>query len=384
MRSFKVSSVIVFSILLVFFAGTVVSADTRAPISYASAVKIAAPSVLNVKTIRKTQLYRHTPNQHRSVMPRSHQMVVPGYRTRSTLGSGVIIEKKGYVLTNYHVVRNAKKILIALADGRKTEAKLIGSDPETDLAVLQILLSDLHPAKLGNSDALHVGDVVLAIGNPFGLGQTVTQGIISAIGRSTVGINQLENYIQTDAAINPGNSGGALIDTEGRVIGINTGIYSKSGGYQGVGFAIPINVALNVMQQIIKTGYVKRGWLGVRIRTLSIEIAKRMKLKRSTGVVIIGLAPKSPAAKAGVKVGDVITYINTQRVSSARGFLNYIAQRKPGSSVTLTLWRKQREQKISVSIGKRPPPPVLDDRGRPPSRPDYVPDQRSRPQERWY
>jgi len=384
MRSFKVFGVIVFSIVLVFFAGTVVLADTRAPASYSSAVKIAAPSVLNVKTIRGTKQYRDIPNQYRSLMPHGKRIIAPRSRTRSTLGSGVIIGKKGYVLTNYHVVQNAKKILIALADGRKTEAKLVGRDTETDLAVLHIPLSDLHPAKLGNSDVLHVGDVVLAIGNPFGLGQTVTQGIISAIGRSTVGINQLENYIQTDAAINPGNSGGALINTEGQVIGINTGIYSKSGGYQGVGFAIPINVALNVMQQIIKTGHVERGWLGVKIRTLSDEIARRLKLKRSIGVVIIGTVPKSPAGKAGIKVGDVITYINTQRIDSARGFLNYIAQRKPGSSVMLTLWRKQQEKKISITIGKRPPPPILDDRARMPYQPDYVPDQRSRQQERWY
>ncbi len=386
MRAFlKGLSIIFFSMLLVFFAGSAVSADTQAPTSYASAVKIAAPSVVNVETIRKAQRRQRVPNQNR--VYRYRQMVAPRYRTRSSLGSGVIIDKEGYILTNYHVVRGAQKILVALADGRKTNAKLIGRDPETDLAVLRIQLDNLRPAELGNSDDVRVGDVVLAIGNPFGLGQTVTQGIISAIGRNTVGINQLENYIQTDAAINPGNSGGALINAKGQVIGINTGIYSHSGGYQGVGFAIPINVALNVMQQIIKSGYVKRGWLGVKIRTLNTGIVRMMKLKQSTGVVIIGLVPKAPAAKAGLRVGDVITYLDAQRVRSARGFLNYIAQRKPTSSVTVTLWRKGQEQKLSIIIGTRPPPPTIDDRGQdaPPPPPDDTRDrQRPRQQDRWY
>ena len=353
MRSFKGLSIILFSALLVFFAGSVVCADTQAPSSYAEAVKIAAPSVVNVNTKGRTQ-------QPQSGRYSSRK------RGRSNLGSGVIIDKKGYILTNYHVVQNAAKIYVALNDGRKTQAKLVGSDPETDLAVIQVHFSNLQPARLADSDNLHVGDVVLAIGNPFGLGQTVTQGIISAIGRNTVGINQLEDYIQTDAAINPGNSGGALVNTKGQVIGINTGIYSHSGGYQGVGFAIPINVALNVMQQIIKTGRVERGWLGVKIRTLSSVIARRIKVKQATGVVVIGVVPKSPAARANLKIGDVVTYLNTHRVRSARGFLNYIAQRKPGLVVQLTLWRRQKEQKVSVTIGKRPPPPLVDDRGQAP------------------
>lgn len=366
-----------FSIVFVFFAGMIFSANAHLSSSYASAVKVATPSVVSVKTTRRIQSYgQRFPKR----LPIKNPIAVPSSRAVTSLGSGVIIGKKGYILTNFHVVQHARKISITLADGRKTEAKLIGRDPETDLAVLRIRLSNLHPAKLANSDMLHVGDVVLAIGNPFGLGQTVTQGIISAIGRNTVGMNQLENYIQTDAAINPGSSGGALINTKGLLIGINTGIYSKTGGYQGVGFAIPINAALNVMQQIIETGYVERGWLGVEIRTLNKNIAQAMKLKRSTGVVIVGLVAKSAAAKAGVKSGDVVTYVNRHRVRSARGFFNYIAQRKPGTTVVLTVWRKQQEQKIPVTIDKRPAPPILDDRARVPVRPvrpGKFPDQRS-------
>lgn len=362
MRHLKGLSIVIFS-FFVFFVSLPASSQV-APISYASAVRKAAPSVVNVRTIRNTQFRQNTPNPR--IFNRRNLLILPGQKiARSSLGSGVIVDKKGHILTNYHVVRNGHIIAVALADGRKAIAQLIGHDAETDLAVLQIKLSDLMPAELGNSDKVEVGDVVLAIGNPFGLGQTVTQGIISAIGRSTVGINQLENYIQTDAAINPGNSGGALVDTGGKVIGINTGIYSQSGGYQGVGFAIPVNVALNVMQQILKTGYVERGWLGVRIRTLNSNIVRALKLKQSTGIVIAGVVPKSPAAGVGIKIGDVITHINKQRIRSARGFLNYIAQRKPGSTLTLTLWRKGDKRKISVVIGKRPAPPVLDERSLP-------------------
>jgi len=353
MQRLKGLSIVIFS-CFVFFVSFPVSAQV-APISYASAVQKAAPSVVNVRTVRNTR-----------TLNRGNLLILPRQKIRrSSLGSGVIVDKKGHILTNYHVVRNGHIIAVSLADGRKAIGKLIGHDAETDLAVLQIKLSDLTPAELGDSDKVEVGDVVLAIGNPFGLGQTVTQGIISAIGRSTVGINQLENYIQTDAAINPGNSGGALVDTGGKVIGINTGIYSQSGGYQGVGFAIPVNVALNVMQQIIKTGFVERGWLGVRIRTLNSNIVRALKLKQSTGIVIAGVVPKSPAAGAGIKIGDVITRIDRQRVRSARGFLNYIAQRKPGSTLTLTLWRKGDKRIISVVIGKRPAPPILDERSLP-------------------
>lgn len=343
MRYIKGSILVIFSLLLVFYAETIVFADTNASVSYASAVKIAGASVVNVFTDRAVD---DSDKRH-------------PHRHRTNLGSGVIIDKKGYVLTNYHVVRRAVSILVALDDGRRIKAKIVGVDQEIDLAVLHINLPNLHPATLGNSDNVQVGDIVLAIGNPFGLGQTVTQGIVSAMGRSTIGINQLEDYIQTDAAINPGNSGGALIKTNGKVIGINTGIYSRSGGYQGVGFAIPINVALNVMQQIIKTGSVKRGWLGVNIHTVA----------SSSGVVIMALLPNSPAEKAGLKVGDVITYLNNQRIRTARGFLNYIAQRKPGSKVVIVYTRDHQTFRLEIKLGTRPPQPLIDDRGRIPEKP---------------
>ncbi|MCB1827322.1 MAG: trypsin-like peptidase domain-containing protein [Coxiellaceae bacterium] len=355
MRLFKGLTLIIFSILLVSYAETIVFADTRAPHSYSSAVKLAAPAVVNVFTDRST-----APQQDIS---RGYQRNYSRGVNRSSLGSGVIIDKRGDVLTNYHVVRNASRILVAVPDGRRVPAKLIGQDQETDLAVLHINLPDLHAAILGDSDKVEVGDVVLAIGNPFGLGQTVTQGIVSAIGRNTVGINQLENYIQTDAAINPGNSGGALVNTHGKLIGINTGIYSRSGGYQGVGFAIPIDVALNVMNQIMKTGSVKRGWLGVHIRTVNETLIRQMKLSHTSGVVIVGLVAKSPALKAGLKVGDVVTSLNNQRVSTSQGFLSYIAQRKPGSTVIVVFSRNGQTHRLPIEVGTRPPQPLIDDRG---------------------
>lgn len=352
MRFFKGLLIAVVSVFLVCYAEVMVFADTKSKTvhSYASAVKLATPSVVNVYTARRSTQF-HNPRTY----PSSNKRIL-------SLGSGVVIDTDGYILTNYHVVRNADQILVALDDGRHAKAKVVGVDQDTDLAVLKITLNALHPAVIANSDHVHVGDVVLAIGNPFGLGQTVTQGIVSAIGRSTIGINQLENYIQTDAAINPGNSGGALINTEGKVIGINTAIYSRSGGYQGVGFAIPITVALNVMHQIIKTGSVKRGWLGLRIRTLVPSLAKAMKLSRDSGVVVVELLKKSPASKAGLKVGDVITFLNNQRVRTAQGFLSYIAQREPGSKVVVVFTRDNQTYRIEIPVGIRPPPPVIDDR----------------------
>jgi len=336
------SSYVIFFIVFVCYAGTLALADGAVRASYASAVKLATPSVVNLYTDRRIK--------QRQI----HYPFHSNTRRATTLGSAVIIDKRGDLLTNYHVVRNAERILVALNDGRKVLASLLGYDQGSDLAVLRIKLSNLQAASLGNSDDLHVGDVVLAIGNPFGLGQTVTQGIISAIGRNRVGLNQLENYIQTDAAINPGNSGGALINARGEVIGINTAIYSRSGGYQGVGFAIPINVALNVMQQILKTGSVKRGWLGLRIQTLNARLMRRLNFSQASGVVIMGFLPRSPAASAGMKVGDLVTYLNRRRIRTARGFLHYMAQRKPGSNVTVTFIRARQTYRVNVVVGARP------------------------------
>jgi len=336
-------SILTFFVFLVFNFSNSVLANAIPPVqmthSYAMAVKKAAQAVVNIYTDTDSQ-----PAQI-SQYPRVH---------RTTLGSGVILDKKGIILTNYHVIHNASQILVALDDGRSAKAKLMGFDRESDLAILQIQLSDLQAALLGNSDIIQVGDVVLAIGNPFGLGQTVTQGIVSAIGRNTVGINQLENYIQTDAAINPGNSGGALINAQGEVIGINTGIYSHSGGYQGVGFAIPVNVVLNIMQQILKTGVVQRGALGLKVRTLH-----RLS---PIGVVVTGFLPDSSARKSGVKEGDVIIALNNQRVHSIHGFFNYIAQSRPYSSMVVTLMRDHKQYHVVVPVGVKNHESVLDDR----------------------
>lgn len=321
--------------------------------SYANAVKLAAPAVINIYTKRES-------NSLRGFHDRANK--------RYRLGSAVIMNKKGYVLTNHHLILRAKQVLVALDDGRRTTAKVIGSDPDTDLAVLKIELQHLQPIEIGNSDKVEVGDIVLAIGNPFGLGQTVTQGIVSAIGRSMIGINELENYIQTDAAINPGNSGGALINTQGKLIGINTAIYTRSGGYQGVGFAIPVNVALNVMDQIIKYGEVKRGWLGIEIRNLTAALARTLNTNQSYGVLITRIIPKSPAQKAGLKTNDIITQVNNRRVRNARSFSSFVAQMTPGVSMQLTVIRNNKPEKIDVNVGVRPPQPIIDDRGRLPQK----------------
>lgn len=308
------------------------NAATSSKFSYAAAVKLAQPSVVNLYVLKpKTTSSK-----------------------KSRLGSGVIISKQGYVLTNNHVVRNAIKVYVVLSDGRRALAKVVGTDPDTDLAVLKIKLTHLHAIPMGKFSDVHVGDVVLAIGNPFGLGQTVTQGIVSALGRSKVGINQLETYIQTDAAINPGNSGGALINTHGQLIGINTGIYSRSGGYQGVGFAIPVNVAMNVMSQVVKNGYVKRGWLGVKVATMTSKVARSLRIKRLQGVLVTAVTARSPASQSGIKRKDIITSIDNHRIASSREFQAYIALSKPGTVVNLTAVRGSTTKKFTLKIATRP------------------------------
>lgn len=352
-------------LLFIFFLQSISAAESP-PHSYADAVKKAGPAVVNIYTVQQDEIMSDD----------DKDLNTPSKR-RFRLGSGVIMDQNGYVLSNYHVVQQARIILVALSDGRKARAKMIGSDPETDLAVLQIPLKDLQPITFGNSEDIRVGDVVLAIGNPFGLGQTVTQGIISAVGRNTIGINQLENYIQTDAAINPGNSGGALVNTQGKLIGINVGIYSRSGGYQGVGFAIPVNVALNIMRQIIKTGSVERGYIGVNVVTLTLNIAQQLKISQSSGVVVTQVLPNTPASEAGLKVKDVILRINQNDVDSAKGFLNFVAQQEPGTNLLLHVIRDGKAIHVNLKAAIRPPPPTIDDRGRAPSPDDRgdLPDQ---------
>src|SRR5229473_3780401 len=300
------------------------------PVSYAAAVGKAAPAVVNVNTA-KIVTFRPNPFFDDPLFRQFFGgNLAPQRRLETSLGSGVIISAPGYILTNYHVVDGADAIQVSLRDGRTASAKVIGGDPEADIAVLKINLPQLPVITLGQSDQLHVGDVVLAIGNPFGVGQTVTMGIVSATGRNQLGINTFENFIQTDAAINPGNSGGALIDANGNLIGINTAIFSRSGGYQGIGFAIPVSLAKKVMEQIIETGSVTRGWFGVEVADISPELAESLGLKGTRGAIIGAIERGSPAEKGGMKLGDVIVAIEGRPVADSATALNAIAGVSPG------------------------------------------------------
>lgn len=272
---------------------------------------------------------------------------------QSGLGSGVIVSPAGYVLTNNHVIEEADEIEVILNDGRKAVAQVIGTDPETDLAILKINLGDLPVITLGNSDALEIGDQVLAIGNPFGVGQTVTSGIVSALGRTQLGINTFENFIQTDAAINPGNSGGALVDVSGQLMGINTAIYSRSGGSMGIGFAIPTSTARSVMEAIVKDGQVTRGWIGVEPQDLSPELAENFGMQPGTGVIISGVLQNGPAAQAGIRPGDVITAVAGRPVNNVAQLLSAVANLSPGTPASLDVVRRDGKTKVEVTPGRR-------------------------------
>ena len=275
------------------------------------------------------------------------------------LGSGVIISADGVLLTNNHVVDGASDIEVQLSDGRQAQAKLIGTDPETDLAVLKIELPDLPVIPLGDAASLQVGDAVLAIGNPFNVGQTVTSGIVSALGRNQLGINTFENFIQTDAAINPGNSGGALVDADGRLVGINTAIFSRSGGSLGIGFAIPVDVARQVASALLKDGVVARGWIGVQTRELTPELAEALKLGDAKGVLIGGVVTDAPAAKAGIKPGDVLTRIGEHRVVTPAELLSSVAALKPQSQVEVSVQRAGKAMSFQLAVAQRPRPQRL-------------------------
>jgi serine protease DegQ len=280
----------------------------------------------------------------------------------SSLGSGVIVSKDGYILTNHHVVESADSIEVMLSDGRHAKGRVIGSDPDTDLAVLKIdLPGDLPFITFGHSDQAQVGDIVLAVGNPFGVGETVTMGIISALKRNHLGLNTFENFIQTDAAINPGNSGGPLVDTNGNMIGINSAIYSPSGGSLGIGFAIPANTAKNVMEQIIKTGSVTRGWIGVAVQDLTPELAESFKLGSTQGVLISEVVRGGPADKAGVRAGDILTMVGDKQLTDSNNMLQTVSALPPGKVVTLKLLRNQQEVTLQVKVGKRPRPKPQDE-----------------------
>jgi len=270
------------------------------------------------------------------------------------LGSGSIVDKRGYILTNNHVVGEADKITVKLPDGREFPAKLVGADPATDLAVIQIKGKDLPIAKLGNSDQLEVGESVIAIGNPFGLEQTITAGIVSAKGRSQVGLTDYEDFIQTDASINPGNSGGPLVGLEGSVVGVNTAIFSRTGGNQGIGFAIPINMAREIMDALIKTGKVTRGFLGVVIQNLTPELSQAMGLKGNNGVLIANVGTNTPAGKAGIRQGDVLMTFNKQPLKSSNELRNIVAGIRPGTKVPVDLVREGKEMTVTVMIEAQP------------------------------
>ena len=327
----------------------------RRLVSYSDAARKAMPAVVNIYTTKETKVARH-PFMDDPVFRYffGNQDDAQTRRTAS-LGSGVIVSDKGYILTNQHVVEAADEIEIALADTRRAKARVVGIDPETDIAVLKVDLTNLPAITFAPSDQARVGDIVLAIGNPYGFGQTVTLGIVSALGRH-LGISLFENFIQTDAAINPGNSGGALVDINGNLVGINNAIYSPSGGSQGIGFAIPSNLAKQVMEQIIANGVVTRGWVGIGLQDLTPEIAESLKLPKMEGAVITEVVNGSPADKGGIKPGDVLVGIENTPVKDYTSTLNLISALKPGAIATLKIAREKQIVDVRVSVGTRPRP----------------------------
>ncbi len=322
--------------------------------TFAEAAKRAMPAVVAIYTskvmhqrnplVDDDTLRRYFPD-FAERMPRQRQ---------TSLGSGVIVSPDGYVLTNQHVVDGADDIELVLQDGRRLKAKIRGSDPESDLAVLKADAAGLPAITLGSIEHVQVGDAVLAIGNPFGFGNSVTSGIVSALGRNHLGINRFEDFIQTDAAINPGNSGGALIDASGNLIGINSTIFSQSGGSLGIGFAIPVSIARTVLEQIIKNGEVTRGWFGVEPQDVSEEIAKALAYDGTGGVVIRGLVKNGPADRAGMQVKDIVVDIDGKPTVDTQVMLSRIAELPPGTAARVKLWRDHKALEVDVTVGKRP------------------------------
>lgn len=330
------------------------SADAPAVASYSDAAQKAMPAVVNIYTSQAVKRQQHPLRDDPLFRFFFGDQPDAQVQPSTNLGSGVIVSESGYILTNSHVVDGADGIEIALADTRRVNARVVGADPESDLAVLKIDLPKLPAITFSAPDSARVGDVVLAIGNPFGVGQTVTLGIVSALGRSHLGINTFENFIQTDASINPGNSGGALIDTNGHLVGVNSAIYSRSGGSMGIGFAIPVSLAKQVMEQIIRQGSVVRGWVGIEAQDITPQLAESFRLSHTQGSLIAGVLPNSPASKAGLKPGDILLEINGNRVVNSSSMLNLIANLQPNDKATLKVARNQRELEIDVVIGKRP------------------------------
>lgn len=331
------------------------AAGRTGPVSYSSAVEQAAPAVVNIQTAQVITRRGH-PFMEDPVFKQlfGDRLAQAHKQIKTSLGSGVLISSQGYVLTNNHVIEGADEIQILLSDGRSTRAMVVGVDTDTDLAVLHISLEKLPTVTIGDSKNLHVGDVALAIGNPFGVGQTVTFGIISATGRNHLGINTYEDFIQTDAAINPGNSGGALINAHGELIGINSAIYSRSGGSQGIGFAIPVNLAKGVMKQIIEHGRVVRGWLGIEAQDLTAELAESFGLGNRHGVLIAGVLRGGPADEAGILPGDILVAINETPVDDAREAMKNISEQRPDSTIKLSGIRKGKRFVTHAKIIQRP------------------------------
>ena len=327
--------------------------------SFAAAAKTASAAVVSINTSKAAARNPHTNDPWFKFFFGDQQ---GQSEPQVGLGSGVIVSPNGYILTNNHVVEGADDIEVVLNDTRRAKAKVIGTDPETDLAILKIELDKLPVIVLGSSDTLQVGDSVLAIGNPFGVGQTVTSGIVSALGRNQLGINTFENFIQTDAAINPGNSGGALVDTQGRLLGINTAIYSRSGGSMGIGFAIPVSTGKQVLESIVKDGQVTRGWIGVEPQDLSPEIAEAFGIKpdavKAGGVILTGVLQNGPAAQAGILPGDVILEVAGKPVRTVTELLSAVAGLKPGTSAPLGVLRKDKKTDIAVVPGTRQRPKI--------------------------
>ena len=335
----------------------VTDTETRAAGSLSAAAQKASPAVVSINTSQSRSRRNSSQDPWSRYFQGNQDDEEP-----SGLGSGVIVSPEGHILTNNHVIEEADDIEVVLTDGRRAAAKVLGSDPESDLALLKISLDKLPVIVLGQSENLRVGDVALAIGNPFGVGQTVTSGIVSALGRNQLGINTFENFIQTDAAINPGNSGGALVDVNGQLIGINTAIYSRSGGNMGIGFAIPVATALKVMKDLVANGKVTRGWIGVEPQDLSPELASTFNLPTGTGkealsgVVITGVLQNGPAAKAGIRPGDVIVKVNSQAVGNVSELLSTVAGLQPGTQAKLQVWRRQGLTDVTITPGQRPAP----------------------------
>ena len=323
--------------------------------SYHNAVAVAAQSVVNIYTTQKIEEhpYMNDPMMRRYF---EYHGIPNGESDNTNLGSGVIISQDGYIVTNSHVISKADNIIVMLNDGRKATAKVIGNDVESDLAVIKVDLTGLKPLGF-REQSTQVGDVVLAIGNPFGVGQTVTQGIISATGRTGLGINTVEDFIQTDAAINPGNSGGALVDAYGQLVGINTAIFSRSGGSMGIGFAIPTEIVKLVMNGIIKDGKVHRGWLGIELQS---SMKDPTKLSDDTqGVEVMNVMPDGPAAKAGLQKGDIITAMDNKPVNDANTLIQMVARKAPNSVVNLQVMRNKAQSSVNVTLGERQPQETL-------------------------